>query len=303
MATRQNFLIWDSSTDANFRSWGSAISAALAATGWTATTDTGQINWTTVTTPAVATFAGYEVWKWSDTNQTACPVYMKIRYGNNANATKGPMIEVTVATGSDGAGNLTGNSTGAIALVSTGDSLAGQGGVNTFECDYTNAAGRFGMLLYRDLTAVNGAMFLSIERSCDNSGAYTASYVTVTANKVGGNCNQWTLMAQGTGGVWRVNNNTNTMATGQICCASVSANTTATTFGTNTAFSPVFPLLGKIDNPCRNVGVVKTGDQSEGATFTVNLYGVSHTFLYSKHANFAGFGASTGNNGVAMRWE
>lgn len=98
----------DMTSDTTFRAWGSAISAALASIGWVQTADTGQINWTSVTKPvAINTPAGYEIWRMNDSLQSTKPVYLKIEYGSGASTGYASMW-ITVGTGSNGAGTLTG---------------------------------------------------------------------------------------------------------------------------------------------------------------------------------------------------
>jgi hypothetical protein len=95
-------------TDAKFRAWGSANSTALASAGLVQTADTGQINWTTVTKPGVAsTKAGYEIWKFNDSLAGSKPVFIKFEYGTNGGTSSGG-VWVSVGTGSNGSGTLTG---------------------------------------------------------------------------------------------------------------------------------------------------------------------------------------------------
>ena len=95
-------------SDAYFRDWGSSYSAAIGTVGWIQTSDTGQINWTTVTMPTgINQSRGYEIWRMNDAMQSTYPVFMKIEYGSGS-AINNPSIWVTLGTGTDGAGNLTG---------------------------------------------------------------------------------------------------------------------------------------------------------------------------------------------------
>ncbi len=99
----------DSSTDAAFRAWGGGISAAIAGLGLVQTADTGQINWTTVNKPAgVSTWTGYEIWRFADALQATVPIYFKLEYGSGASNASFPAMRITVGTGSDGAGTITG---------------------------------------------------------------------------------------------------------------------------------------------------------------------------------------------------
>ncbi len=98
-------------TDASFRDWGSELDYNLTLAGLLQTDDTGQIDWATVAVPVVNnTAAGYTVWQFNpaiDTLQLTTPIYLKLEYGRGGNANT-PMMWITVGTGSDGAGNITG---------------------------------------------------------------------------------------------------------------------------------------------------------------------------------------------------
>ncbi len=95
------------STDDSFRTWGSSISDMITASGCNKTSDTGQIDWVTVLKPVTTnTIAGYEIRK--ITNSTLGDLYVRIDYktlgaSNGNNAT----LQVTVGTGTDGAGAIT----------------------------------------------------------------------------------------------------------------------------------------------------------------------------------------------------
>lgn len=113
MSTQFYNTVFDHSSDAAFRAWGLAFSTALQAAGTastclTVTTDTGQINWTTVTRPGTNTAGGYEIYKFTDTNAGASPLYIKLEYGTGSGTTI-PQIWATIGTGSNGSGTLTGS--------------------------------------------------------------------------------------------------------------------------------------------------------------------------------------------------
>ncbi len=97
-------------TDAKFRAWSSATAAALLGAGLTQTADTGQINHVTVARPvAPNTSAGYEIWRFNDALQATFPIFLKVEYGSSTNASgQNPGTWLTVGTGSDGVGNITG---------------------------------------------------------------------------------------------------------------------------------------------------------------------------------------------------
>lgn len=163
-------------SDANFRTWGSNLNAALAAVGLTQTADTGQANWTTITRPAINTYAGYEIWRFNDTLQATAPVFIKIQYGTGSSAGN-PRFAISVGTGSDGAGNLTG-------LVSTArpvvqNSAPSAGTFNTYAC-YKD--GSLSLLWMYQGTATPANSYyggFTISRTSDYSGNWTADGLLV----------------------------------------------------------------------------------------------------------------------------
>lgn len=92
------------------KAWGSAINAGLSAVGLVQTTDTGQINWSTTTVTATTTnqTLGYEVWRFNDSLQSTAPVFIRLAYGTTPNGATYCALTMSVGTGVDGAGNLTG---------------------------------------------------------------------------------------------------------------------------------------------------------------------------------------------------
>lgn len=102
MTTQTYSSVVDHTTDAGFRAWGSQLSTNLATAGLVQTADTGQINWLTVTRPGTNTAGGYEIWRFSNSSR-----YLKIEYGTGGTAA-GPQMWVTVGSGSNGSGTLSG---------------------------------------------------------------------------------------------------------------------------------------------------------------------------------------------------
>ena len=96
--------------DAAFRALFKWFSDNMTTSGWVKTGDTGQVDWTTVTKPTVAnTVAGYEI-RESPTQSGYQKIYLKIEFGSGSAATY-PAIWITLGTGTDGAGALTGTTT------------------------------------------------------------------------------------------------------------------------------------------------------------------------------------------------
>lgn len=94
-------------SDATFREWGLELQTKFLAAGLVQTADTGQINWVTVVRPGTNAEGGYEVYRMNDALQGTAPVFLRIGYGTGSGTTT-PRIQVTLGTGSDGAGAITG---------------------------------------------------------------------------------------------------------------------------------------------------------------------------------------------------
>lgn len=176
-------------TDAKFRTWGAAINAALTAAGLTNTADTGQINWTTVTKPiATATQAGYEIWRFNDTLQSTKPIFIRIGYGSGGVASgNSPATWITVGTGSDGAGTITGVNTGLIAGAQT--SSAPTNTSATIQVCYNATSGYLLIAAAPILLAPTYySAFWCLTRTSDSSGAATgtgfALFKETTSNAV-----------------------------------------------------------------------------------------------------------------------
>jgi hypothetical protein len=91
-------------TNPEFRAWVAIFETILQA-GLTRTADTGQIaDVNTLTAPATNLIFVYSVYRFNDSLQGSAPVFFKIEYGKSTKYT----VYVTVGTGSDGAGNITG---------------------------------------------------------------------------------------------------------------------------------------------------------------------------------------------------
>jgi hypothetical protein len=154
----------DMTSDATFRTWGSAISAAMASIGWVQASDTGQINWTTVVKPAaINTAAGYEIWRMNDTLQATKPVFLKIEYGCSS-AVSVPVMWITVGTGTNGTGTLTGQ-VGARQIIGPG---SGNAAASTSY--FSGTSSRLTALLWDSTSYYTLVM---IERSHDGTGADT----------------------------------------------------------------------------------------------------------------------------------
>jgi hypothetical protein len=278
MATSQQFLVCDFSTLANFKSVGSAISGFFATAGWTQSTDTGQVNWSTI--GAVA--AVYEIWRFGD---ALTPYYFKIAYANSAM----PSISVTIGTGTNGSGTLTGTTLGPLTIMSALNPVSSTA---TYECNFSGSASRIGFQLWRN--APSGAefqTFIGIERSLSSSGTYTSDHCTLVYSgwQSSNKSRQRTLVA----GIGASNDDSG------ICAILSGTATTSSLFNTKVPISPIFPNVGAYDYPLTVAAFGRATDFIDGGLISSTLYGSTITYIGAKTDNFISFGPA-GNNGVLL---
>lgn len=206
MTTSTSSLTFDFTSNANFRSWGSSISSSLVTCGLVLTSDTGQINWTTVTIPgtsASTTSFGYEIYRFSDTLQSTKPVFIKLEYGASSYSTSGgsnywawPVLWVTVGTGTNGAGTLTGTVSTRTAFGGTQVTSSGTNGSQTTfatstSCYFSGDTSSINMALgavasIPTYTVTSGTaqpmpfpMFLVVERTRSSAGVANGDGVVI----------------------------------------------------------------------------------------------------------------------------
>lgn len=279
-------LVCDSSSVANFKQWAQAISSFFSSAGWQQASDTGQVNWTTISAVPGSSAFVYEIW---EPNDGLANFYAKIEYGNNQSNSNSPCIRVSIGTGTNGAGTLTGLSMGPIyACNGASTNYTAPSSTTQYNCHFSAAAGRFGALMWRD-GANNCQQYFAIERSVDVNGNYTGAYVTVIAGGLNGSndwpCHQQQSLVFGVGPgptVPRASGGGNNFFP---CLAVRRLNTGGATSAFNGAipFDTVAPDVGYYDNNCTMIGVAAAPDVVEGVTFTVTLYGATRTYMPTKN--------------------
>jgi hypothetical protein len=288
MAAVMMDLILSNSSDASFRGWGKAIGDRLAAFGWARGADTGQIDWATVAAPTTTDqVRGYEMWRMNDALQGQAPVFLKLEYGSGSNNSHGPGLWLTVATGSNGAGTLTGQVGSRVQQTFWGQASA----TVPYRCVFSGDAGRFAMCLGINRDDVGTFIWLDVERSKDAAGADTA----VGVYRCGRGYNIAHAQFLPMSGPIPPNEN-------EIAC--VPPSTGAGMVGMDVVLYPVFPLNVRVLNPVRGVvGYLKT-DLAHDYTVQASLYGLTQTFYVVGHSVYGPLMRNnTAYNGVALRFE
>lgn len=165
MSTDQRTLPGNFTVDADFRSWGGGLSAQFAAIGLVKTSDTGQIDWSTVLKPTGSLQQrGYEIWRFNDALQATKPVFIRIDFGSASSLPTAPGLWVTVGTGTNGAGTLTGQ----VSTIRT----AGAGSTVASATSYCSGSSSR-LNLVTNASGVGTVMVICVERTKNGAGVDT----------------------------------------------------------------------------------------------------------------------------------
>ncbi len=260
MATVTGNYVLDNSSLANFQSWTSVIYDAFIALGWIQTADTGQAAYPIAAVPS-NTYV-YWIFRTNGPLHATLPIYIKVGLGYSSTS---PRIQVTIGTGSDGTGTITGNVCSSPPWTITHN--ASNAGATTYPCYFSGDADEFRMYMWQGNTY--GTLFV-IERSKAVDGSNSGDYFTVFSN---------TGYSSSYGHQQSITASTVCPSMVLSLCVSVTTITTGLFNGVVAAF-PVFPFIGPLGNQCLGImGVIAT-DVSDGALVTVNnIYGFSHNYI------------------------
>lgn len=282
MATKSGSLSPSNSTTTYIRAWVSWLSLGIVEVGWVQTSDTGQCDASAIPVPAaVNTPVGYHVFRMADALQATAPVFVKLEYGSGS-AVNNPAIWVTIGTGSDGAGNLTG-----IRLSRT--QISGGGTTSPMTCYMSGSLERMAVSMFTSSGSTYSQTII-IERTHDAVGGNTSDGLTVLWAFGSTKASQY-LPFTGTIPTAYANWNVTTPPSGN---GALSPNVY---FFPIRCWSPgeTFPILGAI--------AYISGDAATGGTYSVQGFdGSSRTYLaLGAVLNAAGYGSA--NNLVAMRYD
>lgn len=292
MATRTWVSPVSHSNDAEFRAWGSELSTELD-TYLPKTTDTGQINWSTVTRPAANSAAGYEIRRFNDSLQATAPIFIKLEFGTAGNAAM-PSIWVTVGTGTNGAGTLTGSVTQRATCTFT--LVPGSGGYPSL---ISSTQGFFGLLWKSGVAAGNGYGFFAIARHATPVGVADGDGFMVVWGGINAStaCISQCVRTASPANVFTASNQF-ALIPGQVVSSAVDADYQAyAVMGINPRVW-VVPWLA----------AVCLADIPDRATFSTALAGSTQRTFISLSSGFRPVVAGTGpgnisSYGLAMVWE
>ena len=261
-------------TDAQFRAWGKAISDSLQAVGIVKTADSGQINWATVAAPTAAnTQMGYEIYRFNDTLQSTAPVFIKLDFGSGSSSTR-PALWISVGTGSNGSGTITGE------ILPAQQNVAGAS--STAMTHYVSGSSNRFVIAIQG-TSSNYQIVLTVERTHNSSGSDTSNGVMV--NRIASVNSVYSQH-------YILFSDSSVVTTSQIMCL--------TPAGLSGAKSPdinLYPVrfFTPGEGPVSNclVGYI-SGDFALNSSYTVSVFGIDRTFrtMQASPAS-SGYGATT----------
>lgn len=268
MATRFDATLqMTNSTDALWRAWVQFIEDTIVTTGGMVnTTDTGQMTIATSAHPvAINTIVGYRIYRMADALQATAPIYMKAEYGSGG-AANTPRMTLTIGTGTNGAGTITG------ALVSSAQITASGNGTNACHCFASAATGRVHLLMFVRAAAVD-LMVMSLERTKDSAGADTADGV---------------LFAYGNQGPLVFTQYLNATAGAQPpaetgVTAVLSNQTGSSAFGGNVGVGVPLHFKSVVQQPGLGIVIVNSADFVAEAQPSFTFYGAAHTYQLGQH--------------------
>lgn len=267
MATRSWSSFYNLAGDTEFRQWAQGVSDTFTAF-LVKTADTGQIaNPIVAVRPAINSAAGYEVFRFDDTHQPDYPLFIKVEYGVGSTQTI-PTIWITVGTGSDGAGAITG--------VRLARLLLNRGAPPTAGVSYEHAAsGGDGWFALAMALGSTTGLFLLIDRNRDINGDPTADCVFLLASPSSGSTLFATLPpAPATA----VSINAGSSGVGPPVLFAPSTTTEISNRNGEVPIFPIEPFLGRRQPPLLVGCVVHNVDVGVGVVFQTVMYGSTKTF-------------------------
>lgn len=288
-------------TDSEVQAWLGLILDNMEAGGIEQTEDTGQLDPDTVTYPGTNNQSiGYQIRKFTDPLASTNPVFIKFEFERGSQAAYIRMV-LTIGTGSDGSGNITGiffernqpNRTAANGVwVSTATGYVSKA---------CTKGGNSHVHVIGERSGSNGYLF-SIERTRNVDGSVNGDGLLIIGRYGGGGGNWFSLIKSD--GVHPPVDNTGG-------CLPPDDQTTGQHADGDCAIYPCFLFgFGETVMPSNNLVGIFTADKSEQSTFTASMYGVSQTMYVLPGSgssplafNMARGGPSSSNFTTAMIYE
>lgn len=284
------------------------LAGILAAGGFVKTTESGEVNTSTVTWPGSDGSSGFQIWRMDDALQATVPCFFKLEVTRSGSASS-VTLAITIGTGSDGSGNITGVVLARTEFVTS----------SSYVINYTTATSQpfyasandgesFRFCSRRTEGGAYSAAF-AIERTKDANGDGTSDGVLLFAKLGKFNSSytyfkvvKWVGASPAAEGY--------TAHPGGGSCLPPRDQITGLASDNDVAVYPFYHFdIGKTLSPMLGFCGVFAGDVGVGgSTQTVNLFGTNHTMMVieASHLNLSrGTPGTAGNTNLAtfMRYE
>jgi hypothetical protein len=288
------------STDAEWRAWAQGVVDTLKSFGLTQTADSGQLADPVVATrPAASASGGYLIFRTNDAAHSVLPLYFKFELGTYSNANT-PFMWITIGSGSDGAGAITGPR--------TARTFMGRGTTPTNGTVYEHAAGSGDgfFWMYQAIGSGIGTAFY-FERGRDTDGDPTDTYAVFYGESPSNNGNWWTIPRSGATTVFT----TSSGGVGlPVLYAAQGVNEIQNVAGEVPVY-PLEPFLGRRQSPLLGMAIVCMADVGPGVILRTTMYGEEVQFRrvsdgvtkYVRGAGTAYGSVGTLHPALAGRWE
>jgi hypothetical protein len=282
MATATTTTVWNNSSDANFRAWGSWLSDRFVTTfSWVQVYSlfgTGT-DWTDVTAPGAAnTVRVTKIFRMDDASQATSPCFLKVEIGSGSAAAI-PGIKITLGTGHDGSGNITGE------LFNTGTNPISVGASNANSMTHYASGDSGRALISMSASGTSWAntnpMTFCIERRRNGSGTVQTTGF-LYAHKIGSTQRNQGFLASSAHPYF-----TSAWSFPTVFTADAHA-----TFDGKTATWPLIYCMGPQELGINIIACVRASNPV-GTQFSCTVLGVSHNYLALQDTSLTGIGGGT----------
>lgn len=298
MATRTWNTVLNLAGDTEFRAWAQGVIDTLKASNLVQTADSGQLADPVVAArPATGASAGYWVFRMNDAQQANFPLYFKIEVGLGSSASVAQMW-VTIGTGTDGAGVITGTRLARTAVTRAGAASVGV----TYEHAASWGEGYFNMH-FNVGDVGNSGFHFGWDRNRDINGDTKDDCAFFLANVSSSGVVWATLPKPPTGPVGQ-----NGSSLGVPVLFSPGGTAEISSLGGDVPVFPFEPFFGRRQPPLLGMAVVGSIDVGGGVVFTTTMYGAAKTFRRVS-GPIAGYSRGSSNStgtqtsALAIRWE
>jgi hypothetical protein len=303
MATRvSSSLLPTNVTDAAFRANIQFIEDTLVTTGgWFNTADTGQTAIGSFVHPTLQnTKMGYRVYRMNDSLQATAPIFMRLDFGATNQGVNVFGFWPTIGTGSDGAGNITGKMWDGGASVQPPVGPTSSGGAIANNSYGSAAPGRVALGMFVQGTP-NFILVFCIERTKNSLGADTGDGLLVLycdGINISNSLDRSRYLNWAPGPQPAVELGLSYVLT---------VNNPSQSFGGDIGAGVISHFRGVAQQPGINMLVVNAADVGAEGSFSLTLYGSTHTYQHlnsfpARKAFVGAFNADS-NTRVCMRFD